>query len=210
MSELLQLATARSRPSPPKPDEVELRFSPRAVAELDRLLTHYPDKKSAILPALWIAQREYGGYLTPQALAEVAVRLNRPFAEIEGVATFYSMYEFHPVGKHLIEVCTCLTCHQKGAYRILDYLKQKLGIELGGTTEDGMFSLKEVECLNACDRAPLVQVGSSYHGPLDEATIDALLADLRKKEQSSVVQLANDIVQCHLTASERKEVSEVG
>ncbi|MEP0765839.1 MAG: NAD(P)H-dependent oxidoreductase subunit E [Fimbriimonadia bacterium] len=208
MSDLLQL-TGR-RPLPPKPDEVELRFSARAVAELDRLLTHYPDKKSAILPTLWIAQREYGGHLTPGALAEVAVRLNRPFAEIEGVATFYSMYEFHPVGKHLIEVCTCLTCHQKGAYRILDYLKQKLGIDLGGTTEDGMFSLKEVECLNACDRAPLLQVGSSYYGPVDEAKIDALLTDLRKKEDSSVVQLANDIVQCHLTVSERREVGEVG
>jgi len=210
MSDLLQLSAARLRPSPPKPDEVEMRFSPRAVAELESILTHYPDKKSAILPALWIAQREYGGHLTPGALSEVAVRLNRPFAEIEGVATFYSMYEFHPIGKHLIEVCTCLTCHQKGAYRILDYLKQKLGIDLGGTTEDGMFSLKEVECLNACDRAPLLQVGSSYCGPMDEAKIDALLADLRKKEESSVLQLANDIVQCHLTAPERKEVSEVG
>ena len=93
-----------------------LKFGERAVRQLEALLGHYPDKKSCILPGLWIAQREYGGQLPPEAIAEVAFRLERSFAEVEGVATFYTMYNTgHPVGRHMIEVCTCLTCHMCGA-----------------------------------------------------------------------------------------------
>lgn len=196
--ELIQLGRLVDRPKPPTPEEVEMKFSDKAVAELDALLTHYPDKKSAILPALWIAQREYDGWLPPNAIAEVALRLDRPYAEIEGVATFYTMYEHHKTGKHLIEVCTCLTCHMKGGYRILEYLESALGISLGGTTADGMFTLKEVECLDACDRAPVLQVGPSYVGPVDEAGVDALLADLRGRDESTVLQLADTVVRCQL------------
>src|SRR5688572_27771416 len=127
MSELLQLGA--QRPKPPRPEEVALRFSDKAIAELEALKTHYPTEKACILPALWIAQREYGGYLSGEALAEVALRLKRSYAEIEGVATFYSMYNTaHKPGKHKIEVCTCLTCQVCGAYRLYDYLQQKLGI----------------------------------------------------------------------------------
>src|SRR5437773_13948 len=144
--ELIKINGA-NRPKAPRPEDVELRFSDKAVRELEKLLTHYPDKKSAMLPALWIAQREYGGYLPGEALAEVALRLERSYAEVEGVATFYTMYHVHhQVGKHLIEVCTCLTCQVCGAYRIADYLKEKLGIDWRGTTADGMFTIEEVEC----------------------------------------------------------------
>jgi NADH-quinone oxidoreductase E subunit len=194
------------RPQAPPRDQVELKFSPRAVKELEKLFGHYPDRKSAILPALWIAQREYGGYLPPNALAEVAVRLGRPYAEIEGVATFYSMLERREVGKHVIEVCTCMTCHVRGAYRILDYLLAKLGIGLNETTPDGMFTVKEVECLGACDRAPLLQVGSEYVGPVDERKIDELIAGLREAEESRHIQLASDIIRSHLTAAEQAEI----
>src|SRR3954467_96215 len=101
MSELLQLGA--QRPSPPRPEEVTLRFSAKAIAELEALKTHYPTEKACILPALWIAQREYGGYLPGEALAEVALRLKRSYAEIEGVATFYSMKKFGKnVGKQKI------------------------------------------------------------------------------------------------------------
>lgn len=176
-----------------------MKFSERAVSELDSLLAHYPDKKSCILPGLWIAQREYGGSLPPSAIAEVAYRLERSYAEVEGVATFYSMYNTdHAPGRHMIEVCTCLSCHMNGAYRIVDHLEERLGIKLGETTPDGSITIHEVECLDACDRAPLLQVGDRYIGPVTAEVVDGLLEELRKDSGSSVVQLADSVVQVHL------------
>lgn len=204
MSELLQIGSRHDRPKPPRPEDVEMRFTAKAIAELEALKTHYPEQKACILPALWIAQREYDGHLTGNAIAEVALRLDRSYAEIEGVATFYTMYNVaHKPGKHKIEVCTCLTCHVTGAYRIWDHLKVKLGVGHGETTPDGMFTLEEVECLDACDRAPLIQVGDQYYGPVDEAFMDDLLAKLRAQETSTVVQMADEIVKVHLKATEQ-------
>jgi len=167
-------------------------------------MTHYPEKKACILPGLWIAQREYGGTLTGNAIAEVAHRLSRPYAEVEGVATFYSMYNTkHAVGKHMIEVCTCLSCQVCGAYPIGEYLKQKLGVDFGGTTEDGVFTLHEVECLNACDRAPLIQVGDQYYGPVDEKMLDELIEKLMATAEPTTTEMANSIVQVHLRDTEK-------
>lgn len=201
VSELIQIGAAR--PKAPRPEELTLKFSEKAVQQLDALRGHYPNEKACILPGLWIAQREYGGYLCAEAIAEVAHRLHRSYAEVEGVATFYSMYNTkHAVGRHMIEVCTCLSCHMCGAYRIADHLKEKLGIGFGETTPDGVFTLHEVECLNACDRAPLLQVGDEYHGPMTIESVDALLESLRKREESSVIQMADEIVKVHLQAEE--------
>ncbi len=203
MSDLIQLGARR--PGPPKPTDVIMRFSDSAIAELEALKTHYPNLKACILPALWIAQREYGGHLSGEAIAEVAIRLKRSYAEIEGVATFYTMYNTaHKPGKHKIEVCTCIACQVCGAYPLYAYLQKKLGIGNGETTEDGMFTLEEVECLDACDRAPVVQVGDQYIGPLDEKGVDTLLDQLRKTSESTVVQLADQIVRAQTSASEKK------
>lgn len=189
---------------PPNADDLELKFSDQAVSELESLKSHYPNWKACILPALWIAQREYGGFLDDSAIAEVAFRLKRSAAEVQGVATFYSMYNTkHRPGKHKIEVCTCLSCHFNGAFRVRDYITAKLGVRHGETTEDGMFMLEEVECLNACDRAPVLQVGDAYYGPVDEKSVDALLDKLRNSEESTVLKMADQIVQCHLMQSER-------
>jgi NADH-quinone oxidoreductase subunit E len=197
VSELLQIGA--QRPKAPEPESLELRFSTTAVEELEALKTHYPDLKSCVLPALWIAQREYGGHLPPEAIAEVAHRLSRSYAEVEGVATFYSMYNTaHKPGRHLIEVCTCLSCHMCGAYRIVDHLEEKLGIKLGETTPDGVFSIHEVECLDACDRAPVLQVGDQYIGPVTPESVDQLLERLRSNPDSTVVQLADAVVKVHL------------
>lgn len=204
MSELLQIGSANERPQPPKESEVVLRFSEKAVKELEALKGHYPNLKALVLPALWIAQREYGGYLSGEAIAEVAVRIKRSYAEIEGVATFYSMYNTqHKPGKHKLEICTCLSCHVCGAYRLRDYIKAKLGVGHGETTADGMFTVEEVECLDACDRAPVVQVGDQYYGPLDERAVDELLEKLRATPESTVVSMADEIVQVHLRETER-------
>ncbi|MEN3002372.1 MAG: NADH-quinone oxidoreductase subunit NuoE [Armatimonadota bacterium] len=194
------------RPRAPRPEELTLRFSERAIKELETLLKHYPDRKSAMLPALWIAQREYGGYLPPEAIAEVAYRLGRSYAEVEGVATFYTMYNKKPVGKYMLEVCTNLSCMLCGAYRILEYLQQKLGIQLGETTPDGMFTLTEVECLNNCGDAPVMQVGDVYYRRLTPEAIDALLEQLRQGDEHTVVQLADAIVQIHLSEEERAAI----
>ena len=189
---------------PPRAEDLNLKFSDQAIAELDALKSHYPNWKACILPGLWIAQREYGGFLSSEAISEVAHRLKRSAAEVQGVATFYSMYNTqHQPGRHKIEVCTCLSCHFNGAFRVRDYISQKLGIKNRETTEDGMFMLEEVECLNACDRAPVLQVGDQYYGPVDEKSIDALLDKLRATEESTVIQMADQIVQCHLMAPER-------
>ena len=189
---------------PPRAEDLNLKFCDQAIAELDALKSHYPNWKACILPGLWIAQREYGGFLSSEAISEVAHRLKRSAAEVQGVATFYSMYNTqHQPGRHKIEVCTCLSCHFNGAFRVRDYISQKLGIKNRETTEDGMFMLEEVECLNACDRAPVLQVGDQYYGPVDEKSIDALLDKLRATEESTVIQMADQIVQCHLMAPER-------
>jgi NADH-quinone oxidoreductase subunit E len=204
MGDFIHVAKTSGRPMAPKPEELKLKFSEQAIQELETLIKHYPNKKAAILPALWIAQREYGGMLTNEAMMEVAYRLGRSYAEIEGVATFYTMFNVeHPVGKHRIDVCTCLVCQVCNGYSILEYLEQKLGIKVGETTADGMFTLHEVECLNACDRAPVIQVGPEYHGPVDEEYLDKLIEDLRKKRGSTVVKLADTLVQLHLREDEK-------
>lgn len=204
MSVSLKVSNQVDRPQAPRKDDLTLRFSAKGVSELEALKTHYPEIKACVLPALWIAQREYGGYLSGEAIAEVAFRLDRSYAEIEGVATFYTMYNTaHKPGKHKIEVCTCLSCHVCGAYRIRDYITSKLGIANGETTADGLFTLEEVECLDACDRAPVLQIGERYHGPVTESEVDSLIEELRNTEISTVVKMADSIVQVHLRKTER-------
>ncbi len=203
MSELIQIGSPNQRPRQPRPEDLKLQFSEQGVKELEALLTHYPTKKACILPALWLAQREYDGYLSGDAIAEVAHRLERSYAEVEGVATFYSLYNTaHKPGLHKIEICTCLCCHINGAWNLRDRLVEKLGIHHGETTEDGLFTLEEVECLNSCDRAPCMQVGSQYYGPLTEESLDDLIETLRNTKESTVVQYSNDIVQVQLRKGE--------
>src|SRR5437016_6073263 len=144
--EAVQSASGEPRAMPPK----SYRFSEQAIAELNEIVTHYPEKRAAMLPALWIAQREYGGFLPPQALQEVADRLERPYVEVEAVATFYTMYNFRPRGRHHLELCTCLTCAVNGAYDVVHKLEHQLGVGIGETTKDGEFTLSEVECLDWC------------------------------------------------------------
>ncbi len=202
MSDLIGLQTLSEKPTRLDQSQLKLNFSEAAVSQLEEIKSHYPSEKAAILPALWIAQREYGGFLSSEAIAEVAHRLHRAYAEVEGVATFYSMYNTrHKPGKHKLEVCTCLSCHVNGAYRILDLIEKKLGIRPNETTEDGLFTLEEVECLNACDRAVVMQVGDSYYGPLTESLLDTIIADLKSRTESTVIQMADEIVKVHLPES---------
>lgn len=183
----------------PQPEPLkEYRFSEQAIAELNEIISHYPEKKAAMLPALWIAQREYGGCLTPQALQEVADRLGRSYAEVEGVATFYSMYNFQRRGRHHLEVCTCLTCGATNAYAVVRKLEERLGIHLGEVTPDGEFSLAEVECLNWCEAATVVQVGDRYYGHVSPDNVDALLEELKRGENCTPQKQADTVVRMYL------------
>jgi NADH-quinone oxidoreductase E subunit len=176
----------------PRPGR-EYRFSEQAIAELAEIVSHYPEKRAAMLPALWIAQREYGGHLPPEALQEVAHRLERPYAEVEGVATFYTMYNFRPRGRHHLEVCTCLTCGVVGAYDVVHKLQDLLNIGLGETTPDGEFTLSEVECLDWCGAGTVIQVGPKYYGNVTAANVGQLVEDLRKNQEHTPVHLADAV-----------------
>jgi len=183
------------------------RFSEEAVRELEEIASHYPDRKSAMLPALWIAQREYGGQLTAEAIDEVARLLGRPAVEVEGVASFYTMYNLGKRGRRHLEVCTCLTCAVLGANEVLHRLEEKLGIKVGQTTPDGEFSLAEVECLNWCEAGTVVQVGNRYYGNVTPDNVDELVEQILADKDNTGLQQANTLVRVHLQRKARTDTS---
>lgn len=176
-------------------------FSAQGIAELEEIASHYPERKAACLPALWIAQRECGGFLTPAAIQEVADRLGLTFSEVEGVATFYTMYNLRPRGRHHLEVCTCLTCAVRGAYDVVHKLEHELGVKLGETTPDGEFTLSECECLDMCGGATVMQVGDKYFTGVAPDNIMDLIEQLRKSDDYTPTKLADAIVKIHMPGS---------
>lgn len=161
-------------------------LSEKAQAEIKEIMTRYPVKRSAILPALWIAQREYG-YLSEEAMRSVARLLEINPTEVYGVATFYTMYSLKPTGKYVIQVCRTLSCALCGALEIIRHIEQKLGVQEGETTRDGLFTLKTVECIASCGTAPAVQVNEHYYENLTVEKVDRILSDLATTGKSSLV-----------------------
>jgi NADH-quinone oxidoreductase subunit E len=153
---------------------VSAAFSDAALRELEAVLSRYPDKEAAILPTLYLAQREFG-YLSDEAIVVVADLLGFTPARIEGVATFYTMYNRKPVGKYHVQICRNISCSLLGAEHLIEHVSKKLGIRPGKTTADGKFTLSEVECLGSCGTAPVLQLNDDYHEDLTEEKIDALL-----------------------------------
>ncbi len=153
-------------------------LSDRAIAEIEKARRKYPDPRSALLPALAVAQRENNGWLSPEVMAEVARVMGLLPAEVGSVASFYTLFNRRPVGRHLIQVCTNISCSLLGAEHIVEYLKSKLNVEVGQTTADGQFTLLEVECLGSCGTAPMMQVDDAYYENLTEERVDAILAEL--------------------------------
>ena len=153
---------------------MSLAFSENARREFEILLSRYPDKEAAILPALHLAQREFG-YVSDEAIVYVAGLLGFTPARIEGVATFYTMYNRKAVGKYHVQVCRNISCSLLGAEHLIAHVSQKLGIKPGETTPDGKFTLSTAECLGSCGTAPVMQVNDDYHENLTEEKIDALL-----------------------------------
>ena len=151
-------------------------LSPARIQEIDSWIKKYPaeQKQSAVMSALRVVQEERG-YLTPALMDAVAEYLEMPAIAVYEVATFYSMYEHKPIGRHLINVCTNVSCQLRGSGEVITHLENKLNICLGETTEDKRFTLRKVECLGACVNAPMMQVDKEYHENLTEEKIDYIL-----------------------------------
>lgn len=160
-------------------------LSDHAVSRIEALAAEYPKgkSKSAVVPALYVAQQDNGGWLPREAMTDVAEVLEIPASHVYGVASFYSMFYRTPVGKNVIQICGTSPCCLRGAEAMIKTLEDKLGIATGETTEDGEFTLMEVECLAACDKAPMAQINEDYYENLDDAKVDEILAALRKGEK---------------------------
>jgi len=153
-------------------------LSEQSKAEILKIRQEYPDAQSALLPALHQAQQDYGGWLPEEAYDEVASLMGLPVTLVASAASFYTMFNRKPVGRHLVQVCTNISCSLLGADHLLTYIGKKLGIKPGETTEDGRITLMEVECLGSCGTAPMMQVDDAYHENLTEDKVDQILASL--------------------------------
>ncbi len=150
---------------------------------VNKLVKRYPagKQKSALIPILHIAQAEFDGWLSPEVMDYVASLLNIQPIEVYEVASFYSMFNLKPVGKCTLEVCRTSSCWLLGAEDVISHLEKKLNIRVGETTEDGMFTLKSVECLGSCGTAPMMQVGADYYENLNLEKVDQLLQTFRSE-----------------------------
>ncbi len=151
--------------------------------EIEGILARFPTKKSAVLPLMHLAQHEYG-YMSQEAMREVAGILGLDPTHVLSLAGFYSLFYEEPVGRYVLEICNDLACALRGADEFVEMATQKLGIPVDGTTADGLFTLKTVMCLGACDRAPMLQCNLKFEEHLDEAKFEALLARLRAEAEA--------------------------
>ncbi|HET9221389.1 MAG TPA: NADH-quinone oxidoreductase subunit NuoE [Roseiflexaceae bacterium] len=151
--------------------------------EIDSILARYAQKRSAVLPILYIAQDEYG-HLTDEAIREVAEILQVPPTDVFEVVGFYTLFYNQPVGKWVLQVCDDVPCCFLGAEEIVADLESKLGIKAEGTTADGMFTLQRVKCLADCDYAPVVQANLEYYRNMTPEKVDAMLTELRQRADS--------------------------
>jgi NADH-quinone oxidoreductase subunit E len=157
-------------------------YTPENQAKFDEIVTHYPpdQRKSAILFALYLAQQQQG-YLTGAAMRHVAQQIGCTPAEVEDVVSYYTMFYTKPVGKYVLNVCRTLSCALRGAERVTEEMSAALGIRPGETEPSGTFTLMEVECLGACDRAPVVMVNDDWHERLAPEDVKRFLEDLKTK-----------------------------
>jgi len=164
------------------PDGAEIKFSEAALAEYREVVTRYPSRQAALLPTLWIAQREFG-WISPDTMLYIANLMELPPSHVRAVVTFYTMFYQAPVGKWHIEVCTNLSCRLRGADKIVDTIKERLGIDVGQTTADKKFTLGRAECLASCGTAPMLQLNHDgfYENLTPESTLK-LIEELANRD----------------------------
>ncbi len=155
-------------------------LTPEREREVDDILTRYPERRAALLPVLWLCQRQHG-WISPEVVEYVSNRLDVSTAIVKGVVTFYTMFFDHPVGENIVWVCRTLSCDLRGGKAIQEHLESRLGCGAGHTSSDGKFTLLKAECLAACGQAPMIQINDHYYEDLDvdrlDQIIDACAAD---------------------------------
>jgi len=154
------------------------RFTDANVALAKEMIARVPRARSALIPLVHLAQ-EQDGYVTEDAMENIAELLGISPAEVYGTASFYEMFKFEPVGRYCVNICTNISCQLLGAYELLEHAEGQLGVKAGGTTPDGMFTLEDVECIAACTEAPALQVNYRYRHKVTPMAFDQLVADLR-------------------------------
>jgi NADH-quinone oxidoreductase subunit E len=176
----------------------DFKYTPENQKKFDQNVAQYPpdQRKSAILFALYLAQNQNGGYLTAAAMRHVAEQIRCTAAEVEDVVSYYTMFYTRPVGKYVLNVCRTLSCALLGAERVTEELSAKLGIRPGQTDAAGMFTLVEVECLGACDRAPVVMVNDDWHERLSPDQAGRLIDDIKARGAAA-------LSGCHLHKEKR-------
>jgi len=157
-----------------------MTFSQPFQSQIAEMLTHYPTKRSVLVPTLLYAQDEVG-FLSDEVIAELAARLELTELDVRNVISYYSMLTTKPRGKFNVQVCTNIACLLRGGEELLEHCEKKLGIRHKGTTADGLFSLEEVECIGACSWAPAVQVNYDFHENLTTEKMDQVLEEYRTK-----------------------------
>lgn len=154
-------------------------YTPDNEIKFQEYVSRYPKIDSCMLPALWLVQEQIG-WISPEAMIYVAEKLGKTPIQVYEVATFYTMFNLKPIGKHHIELCKTLSCKLCGSQKIKDYIKQTIGIDAGQTSEDGLFHLSEVECLGACGGAPMFALNGIYHEKLTIEKVDELIKECKK------------------------------
>lgn len=179
---------SQREPAPEALQPPTFAFSEAGARRAQQLIARYPEgrQQSAVIPLLDLAQRESGGWLPRAAMDHVAALLSMPLIRVYEVGTFYSMFNLKPVGKHLIQVCRTTPCWLRGSDGLTDACRHKLGVEIGGTSADGQFTLVEVECLGACVNAPMVQVNDDYYEDLTPELMERLVDDLAAGREVSI------------------------
>ncbi|HPC83889.1 MAG TPA: NAD(P)H-dependent oxidoreductase subunit E [Thermoanaerobaculaceae bacterium] len=159
----------------------EVTFDARLDKKITETLKRYPNQRAALLPTLWLCQERFG-WISPGVMRAVAARLGESPAYVEGVVTFYTMFRTRPPARYVLQVCRTLSCAVCGGKELLEHLTRTLGIAVGERTPDGLFELQAVECLGACGSAPVIQINDDYYENMSPEKIDAVLAELGKKE----------------------------
>ncbi len=149
-------------------------LTPEREQQVDEILTRYPERRAALLPALWLCQRQ-NGWISPEVVEYVAERLELSTAIVKGVVTFYTMFFDEPVGENVIWVCRTLSCDLRGGKAIQEHLEKKLGCTAGHTSSDGKFTLLKAECLAACGQAPMIQINDYYYENLNAEQLDRII-----------------------------------
>lgn len=158
-----------------------MKFSDEFEGRFAEMVTHYPTKRSVLVPTLLYAQDEVG-YLSDEVIAEIAARLELTELDVRNVISYYSMLTTKPRGKYNVQVCTNIACMLRGGEELLDHCESKLGVGHKGTTADGLFSLEEVECIGACSWAPAIQVNYDFHENLTTEKMDEVLESYRRRD----------------------------